>query len=60
MRSDPKPFDAAWHIVSEGAISLAYANGTRFSDALLVKRRMAWVGREKQEILVGGLSNLGR
>jgi hypothetical protein len=60
MRPDPEPLDAVRHIVSEGTISPAYANGPRFPDALEVKRWMPRVGLEKLEVLVGGLSNLWR
>ena len=60
MRSDPEPLNSAWHIVSEGTISLADANRPRFPDSFEVKRWMPRIGLEKLEVFIGGLSNLWR
>jgi hypothetical protein len=60
MRTDPEPLDPTRHLVSEGSISLAHADGANFPDSLEMKRWMLRVGLEKLEVLVGRLPNFCR
>ena len=46
MRTDPEPFDAAWHVMREGSVSLADTDRPHITDALEMKR---WVPRVRLE-----------